>query len=87
MKIAIYEIAHKLGMHPAELGKAIRNGDVTGEVPGGNAQAKDAWIDLMSLRNYIQWLYEQDRLEEARYVKAIRHLDAAIHERKRYLGV
>ncbi|UFJ42343.1 hypothetical protein LOK74_07610 [Brevibacillus humidisoli] len=76
MKVAIYQIANRVGMHPKELSRAIYDGEVTGEVPDGNPQSKQAWVDLLSLRNYIQWLYERERMDEIRYLKSIRHLDA-----------
>ncbi|NGQ96259.1 hypothetical protein G3578_13920 [Brevibacillus sp. SYP-B805] len=82
MKIAIYQIAYRLGMHPKELAKAVLDGDVTGEVPGGNPQAKEAWVDLLSLRNYIEWLHEKGQVDELRYQKSIRHLDAEIGRAK-----
>lgn len=75
MKITLYHIADKIGFHPIHLAKAVLEGELTGEVPNGNAQSKDAWVDLLSLRNYIDWLHEQGRLEPVRYLKAIRHID------------
>jgi hypothetical protein len=83
MKIAIYQIAYRLGMHPKELARAVVNGDVTGEVPGGDPQAKEAWVDLLSLRNYIEWVHEKGQLDELRYQKSIRHIDTEIGKVKR----
>jgi len=82
MKIALYLISHRLGMHPTELAKAIRNGDITGDVPGGNAQSKDAWVDLMSLRNYLEWIREKGEVDEIRYQKSLRHIDNEIAKAK-----
>ncbi|WP_126426780.1 hypothetical protein [Brevibacillus marinus] len=76
MKLAIYQIANRIGMHPRELLRAVREGEVSGDVPAGDSPAKQAWVDLLSLRNYIQWLYEQEKLDETRYLKAIRQLEA-----------
>jgi len=83
MKIALYQIAYQIGMHPTDLARLVYDGEITGEVPGGNAQSKDAWVELHSLRNYIQWKHDQKRLEEAFYLKAIRHIDAAIRKASR----
>ncbi|HZG15035.1 MAG TPA: hypothetical protein VE710_08465 [Candidatus Bathyarchaeia archaeon] len=83
MKIAIYQIAHRLGLHPKDVAKMVYDGDVTGEVPGGDAQSKDAWVDLLSLRNYIDWLNDQGRMEALRYQKSIRHIDTHINQIKR----
>lgn len=82
MKIALYQIAYQIGMHPVELAKLVLDNELTGEVPGGNAQSKDAWVDLYSLRNYIQWRYDQKKLEELAYLKAIRQIDKEIRNRK-----
>lgn len=76
MNVPIDQIAKRIGMHPRELSRAVLDGEVSGEVPAGNPQSKQAWVDLFSLRNYIQWLYEQDKLDELRYQKAVRQLDA-----------
>jgi hypothetical protein len=81
MKIALYQIAYQIGMHPVELARLVQDNELTGEVPGGNAQSKDAWVDLHSLRNYIQWRYDQKKLDEMAYLKAIRHIDNAIRKR------
>lgn len=78
MKTALYHIAYQIGMHPAEMAKLVREGEITGEVPGNNPQARDAWVDLHSLRNYIQWRHDQNRLDEMAYLKAIRHIDKAL---------
>ncbi|MFY0546184.1 hypothetical protein [Brevibacillus sp. H7] len=83
MKIALYQIAYQIGLHPSELARLVYDGEITGEVPGGNAQSKDAWVDLHSLRNYIQWRFDQKKLEEMAYWKAIRHIDNAIRTAKR----
>ncbi|MBO8162681.1 MAG: hypothetical protein H0Z34_03050 [Brevibacillus sp.] len=75
MRVPIYQIANRVGMHPSELAMAVRDGEVTGEVPDGTGQSKQAWVDLISFQNYIQWLYEQGSLNETRYFKALRHLE------------
>lgn len=86
MKVPIYLIAQRLGLHPKELAKIVYDGDVTGEVPGGSAQSKDAWVDILSLRNYIEWLNDQGRIEALRYQKSIRHIDTEIARLKRRRG-
>ncbi|USG68186.1 hypothetical protein NDK47_13260 [Brevibacillus ruminantium] len=78
MKTALYLIANQIGMHPAVMAKLVLDGEITGDVPGGNAQSKDAWVDLHSLRNYIEWRHDQKQLEEMPYLKAIRHIDRAL---------
>jgi hypothetical protein len=83
MKIALYQIAYQIGLHPTEMARLVHEGEITGEVPGGNAQSKDAWVDLHSLRNYIQWKHDQKQLEESVYLKAIRHIDTAIRKAAR----
>jgi ribosomal protein L19E len=75
MKLVLHEIAYRIGRHPSELARAIQAGDVTGEVPSGNPQSKEAWVDGLSLRNYFDWLREQGKWDEQTYRKAIRHLD------------
>ncbi|GAA4707010.1 hypothetical protein [Brevibacillus fulvus] len=82
MNIPIYQIAYKIGIHPTELAKIVRDGDVTGEVPGNNPQSKDAWVDLLSLRNYYVWIFEKGQISEMTYQKAIRHIDNAIKQQK-----
>lgn len=83
MKIPIYQIAHRLGLHPKDLAKIVYDGDVTGEVHGGDPQSKDSWVDLLSLRNYIDWLNDQGRIEGMRYQKSIRQIDVHIKQLKR----
>ncbi|MGD8191432.1 hypothetical protein ACQCN2_15735 [Brevibacillus ginsengisoli] len=83
MKIALFQIAYPIGMHPKDLAKAVHEGEVTGEVPDQNPQSKEAWVDLLSLRNYIQWQYEKARITEMSYLRALRHIDAAINLKKR----
>lgn len=75
MKIALHQIAYQIGIHPTEMAKLVHEGEITGEIPGNNPQAKDAWVDLHSLRNFIQWRYDQGRMDEMAYGKAIRHID------------
>lgn len=82
MKIPLHQIAYQIGIHPNEMAKLVYEGEVTGEVPNGNPQSKDAWVDLHSLRNFIQWRYDQGRLEELDYGKAIRHITNAMQPRK-----
>jgi len=82
MKAAIYQIAYRVGMHPNDLGKAVREGEITGEVPDGNAQSKDAWVDLHSLRNYVEWQYEKKQIDELRYQKSIRRIDVVLRKGK-----
>jgi hypothetical protein len=82
LNIAIYQIAYRIGMHPNELAKAVREGEVTGEVPGNNPQSKEAWVDLLSLRNYIHWMYEKGQISEMSFLKSIRHIDQAIKQSK-----
>ncbi|MGC5325395.1 hypothetical protein [Brevibacillus sp. SYSU BS000544] len=83
MKIAIYQIAYKIGMHPKELAKAVKEGEITGEVSDDNPQSKEAWVDLLSFRNYIHWLYEKETITEMSYLRALRHIDEAIQKQKR----
>ncbi|QQE76354.1 hypothetical protein KDJ56_10745 [Brevibacillus composti] len=78
MKTALHQIAYQIGMHPTEMARLVQEGEITGEVPGGNPQSREAWVDLHSLRNFIQWRHDQKRLEEAMYLKAIRHIDRAL---------
>ncbi|WNC12238.1 hypothetical protein [Brevibacillus brevis] len=75
MKIALHQIAYQIGMHPNEMARLVHDGEISGEVPGNNPQSKDAWIDLHSLRNFIQWRRDQGRVDEMFYGKAIRHID------------
>ncbi|WP_139489966.1 hypothetical protein [Brevibacillus dissolubilis] len=75
MKIALHHIAYKIGIHPTELGQAVRDGELTGELPDNNPQSKDAWVDILSLRNYVEWLREKGKMEESRFLKAVRHID------------
>ena len=82
MKVAIYQIAYRLGMHPNDLGKAVREGEVTGDVPDGNAQSKEAWVDLHSLRNYVEWLFEKKQIDELRYLKSIRRIEVVLKKGK-----
>lgn len=82
MKIAIYQIAYPIGMHPQDLARAVKDGEITGEVPQDNPQSKEAWVDLLSLRNYIHWQYEKERMTEMSYLKAIRHIDKALGKLK-----
>lgn len=82
MKIALFQIAYRIGMHPKDLAKAVLEGDLTGDIPEQNPQSKDAWVDLLSLRNYIHWLHEKERITEMSYLKAIRHIDLAIKEKQ-----
>ena len=83
MKIALYQIAYKIGMHPKELAKAVMEGELTGEVFGDDPQSKESWVDLLSLRNYIHWLYEKEMITEMSYLRALRHIDEAIRKQKR----
>lgn len=78
MKIPLYQIAYQIGMHPTEMAKLVFEGEITGEVPGDNPQSKEAWVDLYSLRNFIQWRRDQGRMEEMSYDKAIRHIDKSL---------
>ncbi|MFF2528346.1 hypothetical protein ACFVS2_05465 [Brevibacillus sp. NPDC058079] len=78
MKIALHQIAYQIGMHPIEMAKLVYEGEITGEVPEHNPQAKDAWVDLHSLRNFIQWRYDQGRMDQMFYDKAMRHLNKAM---------
>lgn len=78
MRASIYIIAPKIGMHPNELGKAVLDGELYGEVPDGNSQSKEAWVDLLSLRNYVEWLHEKEQVDEIRYQKSIRRIDNMI---------
>jgi hypothetical protein len=75
MKIPLHQIAYQIGVHPREMAKWVYEGEITGEVPGSNPQAKDAWVDLHSLRNFIQWKFEQGNFDDMFYQKAIRHID------------
>lgn len=81
MKIAIYQIAYKIGMHPKELAKAVKESELTGEILDDNPLSNEAWVDLLSLRNYIHWLYEKERITEMSYLRALRHIDEAITKR------
>jgi hypothetical protein len=78
MKIPLYQIAYQIGMHPTEMAKLVYEGEITGEVPGNNPQSKEAWVDLHSLRNFIQWRRDQGRMEDMSYDKAIRHIDKSL---------
>ncbi|ASJ53994.1 hypothetical protein BP422_10855 [Brevibacillus formosus] len=78
MKIALHQIAYQIGMHPTEMAKLVYDGEITGEVPDRDPQAKDAWVDWHSLRNFIQWRYDQGRMEQMFYDKAMRHLNKAM---------
>lgn len=82
MKTPLYQIAYQIGMHPTEMAKLVYEGEITGEVPDNNPQSKDAWVDLHSLRNFIQWRYDQGRMEELVFGKAIRHIDKSMQQRK-----
>ncbi|WP_232698374.1 hypothetical protein [Brevibacillus daliensis] len=75
MEVAIYLIAPKIGMPAKELIKAIDNGDIMGGFPVDDPLSKMAWVDLLSLRNYVEWLYEHKRVTEQKYLKAIRHIE------------
>lgn len=79
MKIALHHIAYQIGYHPNEMAKLVYDGEITGEVPDNNPQSKDAWIDLHSLRNFIQWRRDQGRIDEMFYDKAIRRIDKHLH--------
>ena len=83
MRIALFQIAYQIGMHPKDLANAVYESELTGEVPDHNPQSKDAWVDLLSLRNYIQWQYEKAGITEMSYLKAIRHIDLAIQKHKK----
>lgn len=83
MKIAIFQIAYKIGMHPKDLAKAVLDNEITGEVPNNDPQSREAWVDLLSLRNYVHWLFEKEAITEMSYLKAIRHIDLAIKQQKR----
>ncbi|QDX95185.1 hypothetical protein JNUCC42_01670 [Brevibacterium sp. JNUCC-42] len=75
MKITLHQISNKIGFREKELATAILNGDVTGEVPDQNPQSKLAWVDLLSLQNYMEWLYEQGNITEQKFLKGIRHIE------------
>ncbi|QRG65121.1 hypothetical protein [Brevibacillus choshinensis] len=75
MKIALHQIAYQIGYHPNEMARLVYEGEITGEVPGNNPQSRDAWVDLHSLRNFIQWRRDQGRIDGMFYDKAIRHID------------
>lgn len=81
MKTALYQIAYQIGIHPTKMAKLVREGEITGEVPGDNPQSKEAWVDLLSLRNYIEWQREQGRMDERAYWKAIRHIERTLTSR------
>ncbi|GIO08476.1 hypothetical protein J31TS6_45040 [Brevibacillus reuszeri] len=81
MKIALHQIAYQIGMHPTEMAKLIFEGEVTGEVPDRNPQAKDAWVDLHSLSNFIQWRFDQGHFDKMFYDKAMRHINKYLPNR------
>lgn len=81
MKTPLYQIAYQIGIHPNEMARLVYEGEITGDVPGNNPQSKDAWVDLHSLKNFIQWRYDQGRLEEMAYNKAILHIERGLRRK------
>ncbi|AKF94381.1 hypothetical protein ABE137_22400 [Brevibacillus laterosporus] len=75
MKVVLHQISNKVGLRETQLAEAIHNGDVTGEVPDQNPYSKLAWVDLLSLQNYMEWLYEQDKITEQKFLKGVRHIE------------
>ncbi len=78
MKIALHQIAYQIGMHPNEMAKLVYEGEITGEVPNRNPQAKDAWVDLHSLKNFIEWKFDQGAFDRMFFDKAMRHVNKAM---------
>lgn len=76
LKKPINQVARKVGMQNQYLAHAINDGNVVGEVVnGGDYHSDNSWVDIDSLKKYIQWKCDNFVISKENCVKYLEFLN------------
>lgn len=75
MKKSIRDIAKYIGMQNQYLAHAISEGRVIGEVIG-SYHSSESWVDIDSVKKYIQWKLDNYVISRDEYTEAIMFLES-----------
>lgn len=83
MRRPMNQIAQNIGMQNQYLADAVFDGKVIGEIAiDDDYHSNDSWVDVESVKQYIQWKFENQVINEESYVSYMGFLNELINSNK-----
>jgi hypothetical protein len=76
LRLQITQVAHGIGMQAQYLSYAVRETKVVGAIaPNGDYHSRNSWVEVQSVKHYIQWQYANYMIGKEQYDSDISFLD------------
>lgn len=81
MKLPIKKVARGIGMQNQYLSQAIQEGKVIGEIHNEDYHSDKSWVDLQSLKEYVEWRFKNWIISKEQYKKFTEFIDELLKDR------
>lgn len=78
MRLPINRVARGIGMQNQYLSQAVREGKVIGEIHNEDYHSDLSWVDLQSVREYLEWRYKNHVITAEQYQRYTQFLDQLV---------